>query len=299
MACLEAPWADETILESEAVPISVPPNSSCIVRGSEVYRLLDRINNGRTPTSVYKARGLESNSLFVVKTYSSEEGVQSSVGEERFERERRIQEALKEGGSDHENILFMHEALTDRHYMIYPFIEGNTLDDLLERDLAFEEVVKVTFSTCLGLIYAHDRGVVHRDIKPANLILGNEGKLKIIDFDIGKCKTTGDLRKTKIAGTPLYEAPEIKLPGISSDQRVDVYSMGVMLYLMLSGEFPFDGNNPDELLENKMKMQYKVPDNTRIPDRFKPVLNKSLQVDRNNRYENIGQFMTDFAVALV
>ncbi|HEX9254927.1 MAG TPA: serine/threonine-protein kinase, partial [Candidatus Angelobacter sp.] len=159
---------------------------------------------------------------------------------------RRFQnEARAAGVLNHPNIVTIYDAGEQDgiFYIAMEFIEGTTLHEVLaeQRVLATDQVLQLTRQICRGLDYAHSNGIVHRDIKPANIMITGNGTVKIMDFGIAK--SGGQVTNTgQVLGTPNYMAPE-QVKGRQLDGRSDLFSLGVILYEMLTGEKPFVGQN--------------------------------------------------------
>ncbi len=209
------------------------------------YQILERLGQGGM-AEVYKGfhPGLQRNvAIKILHSYLAE--AQDFVG--RFQREARAIAALR-----HPNIVqvFDFDCENDAYYMVMEFIDGPTLksrvQDLQNRgeSLPSAEVVRIFRALGSAIDYAHSRGVVHRDIKPANIMFDHEGNVYLTDFGIAYI--VGGSRYTVtggITGTPTYMAPEQGL-GSAGDERSDIYSLGVILYEILTGAVPFDAPTP-------------------------------------------------------
>jgi serine/threonine protein kinase len=166
------------------------------------------------------------------------------AGFERFQREQKIGEAL-----DHPSILkFIRVEDKSRPYLVMEFIEGETLHDVMTRGapMAEQEVARIAGIVCDALEYLHAQGVAHRDIKPENIILCRDGSYRLIDFGLACLARSRRLTFAKLSsvmGTPDYIAPE-RAQGKRGDHRSDVYSLGAILYHMVTGVPPFAGENP-------------------------------------------------------
>ncbi len=171
-------------------------------------------------------------------------------------------EARSAGALHHPNLVTIYDAgeQDGLFYIAMEYIEGETLQSLLaeRRVLPVEQIISVATQVCAGLDYAHSHGVVHRDIKPANVMIAADGTVKIMDF--GVAKFGGGITNTgQVLGTPNYMSPE-QVKGKSLDGRSDLFSVGVMLYEMLTGERPFVGQNVTTII-------YKIVNETLIPPR--------------------------------
>ena len=164
--------------------------------------------------------------------------------EELITRLRR--EAKSVGQLEHQNIVTLYDAgeSSGLFYLAMQFIQGETLQDRITRQKWFtlKEVLEVFEQVCTGLDYAHQRGVIHRDIKPANIMITNDGVVKLTDFGIAKVAGTGTTSTGMVMGTPSYMSPEQAL-GKQLDGRSDIFSLGSMLYEMMTGEKAFPGQN--------------------------------------------------------
>ena len=156
---------------------------------------------------------------------------------ERFKREARALAALS-----HPAIVAVHDFGFERDlpFLVMEFVDGTTLRALISKKvLPPEEALRIVPHLCEALEYAHNRGVVHRDIKPENILIGRDGRVKIADFGLAKLKTGDRLTHTDaVMGTPHYMAPEQVESTRGVDHRADIYSMGVVIYEMLTGELP-------------------------------------------------------------
>jgi eukaryotic-like serine/threonine-protein kinase len=155
-------------------------------------------------------------------------------------------EAKSIGQLEHPNIVTLYEAgeWSGLFYLAMQFIQGETLQDRITRQQWFtlKEVQEILAQICAGLGYAHQRGVIHRDIKPANIMITREGTVKLTDFGIAKVAGTGTTSTGLVVGTPSYMSPEQAL-GKPLDGRSDIFSLGSILYELMSGEKAFPGQN--------------------------------------------------------
>jgi len=183
------------------------------------------------------------------------------IGTTADEAARRFKnEARAAGGLNHPNIVTVYDAGEDSGvlYLAMELIEGPTLDALLRtrRTIAPPQAVDIVRQICAGLDFAHGRGIVHRDIKPANILLASHGPAKITDFGIARAGEAMTITG-QVVGTPNYMSPEQVL-GRTLDGRSDLFSVGVMLYEMVTGERPFEGQSITTIM-------YKIVHETPIP----------------------------------
>ncbi len=211
---------------------------------------------------------------------------------------RRFQnEARAAGVLNHPNIVTIYDAGEQDgiFYIAMEFIEGTTLHELLaeKRVLATDEVLQLTRQICRGLDYAHSNGIVHRDIKPANIMITGNGTVKIMDFGIAK--SGGQVTNTgQVLGTPNYMAPE-QVKGKQLDGRSDLFSLGVILYEMLTGEKPFVGQNVTTII-------YKIVNENPITPRdldvtvhpgLSAIVTKALAKAPDDRYQTGADLVRD------
>ncbi|KAF0244659.1 MAG: serine/threonine protein kinase [Planctomycetota bacterium] len=200
--------------------------------GLRIEELLGRGGMG----FVYAARHLHLERRVALKVVAPELASDPEFVE-RFKREARALAALS-----HPAIVAVHDFGFERDlpFLVMEFVDGTTLRTLIaKKALPPEEALRIVPQLCEALEYAHDRGVVHRDIKPENILIGRDGKVKIADFGLAKLKSGDRLTQTSaVMGTPHYMAPEQVESTRGVDHRADIYSMGVVIYEMLTGELP-------------------------------------------------------------
>ncbi len=193
---------------------------------------------------VYRAHDPVIGRDVAVKTlHLSEEG----TGMTREELVKRFQtEARAAGQLTHPNIVVIHDAGEDqgKFYITMELVEGRSLQSMIDARQIFTlpRILKIMEQACSALDYAHQRNVVHRDIKPANLMLTADDTLKITDFGTAKILQFGTVQTATVMGTPSYMSPE-QVKGKVTDGRSDLFSLGVILYELVTGEKPFPGQN--------------------------------------------------------
>ncbi|MET0231406.1 MAG: serine/threonine-protein kinase, partial [Rhodanobacteraceae bacterium] len=215
---------------------------------------------------------------------------------ERFLREARSMAALNDPHIIQIYFIGDDEGQT---YFVMEFVEGESLGSMLKREgkLSVEQSAKVIYQTALGLSTAHDRGVVHRDIKPGNLMINSRGAVKIADFGIAlsnhdlskKLTTTGEF-----VGTPGYLSPEVCL-GKPVDQRSDIFSLGIVMFEMLTGRMPFTDESPLGLMLEVVKAE--IPDVREINHDVDPeiarILDRMIAKDPTERYQNCHEVVAE------
>ena len=222
---------------------------------------------------IFKARDRRTGEMVAVKAPLL--AVESDMaGFERFQREEQIGARL-----DHPSVLrFIPVADKSRPYLVMEFIEGETLNDLMMRSgrLPEAEVVRIAGVVCEALDYLHRQGIAHRDIKPENIILCPDGRYRLIDFGLACTARTRRLTFAKLSsvmGTPDYIAPE-RAQGKRGDHRSDVYSLGAILYQMVTGVPPFEGENPFVVMNARLISDPPSP-RSRRPD-LSPALEETI-----------------------
>ena len=185
----------------------------------------------------------------------------NSTARDRFKQEARILLDLQ-----HQSIVHMHDYFTEgsHHFIALEYVDGMSLDKLIQKQVVLPEQVAMVifYSACLGLQYAHSKGIVHRDIKPGNILISKKAVVKLADFGIATSDKELDeaVDETGVTvGTPSYMPPEQFQDSGSVDKRADIYAMGVMLYEMLTGAKPFTGATIDDTKNLIQKGKYIAP----------------------------------------
>jgi serine/threonine protein kinase len=256
------------------------------------YRIVREI--GRSNDVVYEAidttvnRRVALKELLLPPTLS---GVQRRERIERFYREARAA-----GSLSHPNIVTIYEVGEDkgRHFIAMEYLEGQTLRSVLdvEGSLPLDRVIDIAKQICDALEYAHSKGVIHRDIKPDNIQVLPGGKhIKITDFGIARImEEPGITVDGQVFGTPSYMSPE-QITGKPLDARTDIFSLGVMLYEMLTGKKPFTGDTVVTITYNILNQEVVFPPT--IPPQVEHVLRKCLAKDPNMRYSSAAEVAAD------
>ena len=248
----------------------------------EILELLGRGGMG----AVYKARQKNLDRMVALKVIPPEAAKDPAFAE-RFNREARALARL-----NHPNIVTVYDfgQTGDLHYLLMEYVDGVNLRQTLRAGkLDPREALAIVPQICDALQYAHDQGVVHRDIKPENVLLDRLGRVKIADFGLAKLLGKGPddytlTRTQQVMGTPRYMAPEqIERPS-TVDHRADIYSLGVVLYEMLTGELPMGRFEPPS---------HKVQVDVRIDE----VVLRSLEKDPERRYQRASEVKTELASA--
>lgn len=211
-----------------------------------------------------------------------------------------LREARAAGRLSHPGIVTIHDALEDPAskscYIVMEFVEGHTLEKALLTGPPFpvEKALSVARQIGEALDYAHKQKIIHRDLKPANILLTEDGRAKITDFGIAKVIATEDAHRTlAIMGTPSYMSPE-QVMGGELDASSDIFSLGILLYLMLTGEKPFSGDTAAVMF--KIAYQDPAPPSqvrTELGQGHDFLLLRTLAKDKKKRYANAREFLDD------
>ncbi|MCI6407739.1 Stk1 family PASTA domain-containing Ser/Thr kinase [Veillonella caviae] len=217
----------------------------------------------------------------------------------RFKRE-----AQAAGKLNHPNIVNMYDVGFDQdlHYIIMEYVDGKTLKEYITEKgrLSIDEAVKFTIAIGEGLEHAHAMGIVHCDIKPHNVIITRTGRVKVTDFGIARAmnSTNTVMYTNSIMGSAHYLSPE-QASGKTIDGSTDIYSLGIVLYEMLSGKVPFEGETPIAVALKHVREKVIPPTryNPSIPPLLESVVLKALSKDPKDRFESISDMMSDLRLS--
>ncbi len=256
-----------------------------VVKG--LYKIYDKIATGGF-ASVYVGRNTFTNEIVAIKVLS-EQYTREERYVERFRREAIMAERLR-----HPNIVRVldHGVEDDKHFLVMEFVEGLSLETLIERKgaLSIDEVVSYTRQACAGMQMAESAGIVHRDIKPANLMITPDGTLKIMDFGIARVESLAGLTQSGMfMGTPRYISPEIA-QGARADIRSDLYSLGLVMYEMLTGAPPFDASSPWAVVNQQIKADPPPIETIRgdVPQWLRDAVMRLLAKNPDDRFQTPG-----------
>ena len=248
------------------------------------YRIDSTVARGGMST-LFKATDLGDGKQVAIKVPHAEMEA-DPVLFERFKREQEIGQELNHPGV----VKTFGDKERSRVYMVVEWVEGCLLRTILNQEpkLPIDRAVKITLGICEALDYMHKHGVVHRDLKPENIMIDDQDRVKIIDFGIAMKEDARRLTHVSISsmlGTPDYISPE-QVKGQRGDQRSDIYSLGVMLYEMLTGQPPFSGPNPLAVMNERV---LKDPQparklNPEISAGLQEVLFRALEREPRHRY---------------
>src|SRR6204780_3421636 len=262
------------------------------------YEILTELGRGAMGV-VYKARDPKINRVVAVKTVSL---AGQSADDELEYRERFFREAEAAGRLSHPGIVTIfdvgEEPETHAPYIVMEFVAGQSLDKVLlarnDNKLPPEVALQVALELAEALDCAHGQGVVHRDLKPANILVTDEGHAKIADFGIAKLNLATQTLAGRALGTPAYMSPE-QLSGESVDGRSDLFSLGVVLYTILTGYRPFQGNSAATVsfkVVNRDPVPATVFD-TDLPHGLDYIIGRAMAKDPAQRYQRGMEMASD------
>ncbi|MCJ7459541.1 MAG: protein kinase, partial [candidate division Zixibacteria bacterium] len=256
------------------------------------YKILEKLGEGGMGV-VYKAQDIKLARIIALK-FLPKHLLCDQEAKIRFEHEAKAASAL-----DHPNICTIHEIdeVEGECFISMAYVEGKSLKEILkEKTLSLREVLDIAIQIAEGLNVAHKKEIVHRDIKSDNIMLTEDGVVKIMDFGLAKLKGATKLTTTgSTLGTLAYMSPE-QAQGIEVDHRSDIFSFGVVLYEMITGQLPFKGEHEAAIIYSIINetpeplARYKV----NVPERLQRIVDKALEKDRNVRYQSAAEVMADF-----
>jgi serine/threonine-protein kinase len=213
---------------------------------------------------------------------------------ERFKNELKLARKIR-----HKTVGSMYELMEEQgtHFITMEYISGQDLKGLIRQtgQLTNGKAISIAKQICEGLVEAHNMGVVHRDLKPNNIMIDRGGNAKIMDFGIARAVKGKSITGSGVMiGTPQYMSPE-QVEGKEVDQRSDIYSLGIILYEMLTDRVPFEGDTP---LTVGVKQKTETPKepkdfNERIPDDLNQMILKCLEKEKENRYQNADELKSE------
>lgn len=258
------------------------------------YEVISELGQGAMGV-VYKAKDPLIDRVVAIKTINL-----GFALEERAEYEGRFyQEAKAAGRLSHPNIVTIYDVgkSGDVAYIAMEFLHGRELRDILDDDpaLPVERILDFVHQVALGLAYAHEHGIVHRDVKPSNIMVSPDGHVKITDFGIARMESASVRTQTgMVLGSPRYMSPE-QVMGKFIDQRSDIFSLGVMLYEMLTGQPPFLGENINAIMYQTLNFTPPPPGlvNPNVPEMLNFIVAKMLAKGLDDRYQTAKDLVAD------
>ena len=256
------------------------------------YELLELIGVGGM-ADIYRARDIQEDRIVAVKILKTE-----FAGSDEFLRRFR-NESKAIALLSHPNIVKIYDVgFTDKvQFIVMEYVDGITLTDYIEQQgvLKWRDAVHFTIQVLRALQHAHDRGIVHRDVKSSNIMLLRDGTIKVMDFGIARFnRENNKTMSEKTIGSVHYISPE-QARGDITDERSDIYSVGVALYEMLTGRKPFDGDTPVAIALKHMQSAPRRPSelNETIPEGLEQIVLRAMQKEPSARYQTAGEMISD------
>ena len=213
---------------------------------------------------------------------------------------RFLQEARVAGTLSHPNIVSIYDIGEDEAgpYIVMEFVDGETLDGIIERSDPRDRqtIIPIVLQICSGLSFAHQHGVVHRDVKPANIMLTSNGLVKLVDFGVARVASTNLTQTGTLLGTPSYMSPE-QIQGEKVDQRSDIFSLGIVLYEVLTGRLPFEGKNPTTMIFRIVNDPHSplAEIDAALAGDFGPIIDQCLEKSAADRYQDCRELAEDLS----
>ena len=255
------------------------------------YEILEIIGVGGM-AAVYKARCHRLNRLVAVKILRDEFAV-----DEDFRR-RFYTESQAVAMLSHPNIVAVYDVSksSDVEYIVMELIEGITLKQYMQRRgrMSWKEALHFATQITKALSHAHSRGIIHRDIKPHNIMILRDGSVKVTDFGIARLQTTQNTLTQEALGSVHYMSPE-QAKGGQVDARTDIYSVGIVMYEMLTGRLPFEGDSPVSIAIQHISSIPLMPReiNEDIPEGLEKITMRAMEPDLNRRYQSADDLLAD------
>jgi eukaryotic-like serine/threonine-protein kinase len=294
----EAPPLAKTAVKPPGKPAPAPASPPVSGKTKEVvmgdFRLTKKLGQGGMG-AVYLGHQVSLDRPVALKVLSKELASKTAFVE-RFKREAKVMAKL-----DHPNILRCYGVgeAGGNHFLAMEYVDGGSVGDWLKKlgKFSLGDSLHLILTCARALQHAHELNLIHRDIKPDNVLLTKKGVIKVADLGLAKA-TDDDLGLTKTgtgAGTPIYMAPEQARDSKHVDGRTDIYAMGVMLYVFLTGQLPFKGETLVELIESKEKGKFSPSRKfcNEVPERLDLILDKMLVPKPEQRYQTCAEVILD------
>lgn len=257
------------------------------------YKILEKLGEGGMGV-VYKAEDTKLDRKVALKFLPPHASLDADANA-RFQREAKAAAAL-----NHPNIITVYEIgeHEGRAFIVMEYIKGQSLREKMKTataPLLIDEVINIASQVCEGLVAAHQAGITHRDLKPENIMIATDGRIKILDFGLAKLRGVTKLTADATTlGTISYMSPE-QARGEEVDHRTDIWSFGVVLYEMLTGQLPFRG-------EHEAAMMYSILNEepqpiaslcVNVPRSLEQIVKKAMQKERSGRYQHMDELLTE------
>lgn len=260
------------------------------------YEIVGKVGAGGM-SDVYKARDT------ILSRYVAVKVLKPEFSEDRNFVTKFRTEAQSAAGLEHPNIVNIYDVGSEDglHYIVMEYVEGITLKTYVEKkgQLTFKESISIAIQVARGIEAAHNKHLIHRDIKPQNIIISTEGKVKVTDFGIARAASSNTI-SADVMGSVHYASPEQARNGFV-DGRSDIYSLGIVMYEMVTGRVPFDGDTTVAVALQHLQEEMTPPSNyaPNLPISMEKIIIKSTQKNPDRRYQKIEELLNDLRKALV
>ena len=260
------------------------------------YEIVNKIGTGGM-SDVYKAKDHTLGRFVAIKVLKSE-----FSEDVNFVTKFRT-EAQSAAGLEHPNIVNIYDVGSENgmHYIVMEYVEGITLKTYIEKkgQLTFKETVSIAIQVGRGIEAAHNKGIIHRDIKPQNIIISTEGKVKVTDFGIARAASSNTI-SADVMGSVHYASPEQARNGFV-DGKSDIYSLGIVMYEMVTGRVPFDGDTTVAVAIQHLQEEIVAPSAyaPNLPISMEKIILKCTQKNPDRRYESMTALLADLRKALI
>ncbi|HIV33680.1 MAG TPA: Stk1 family PASTA domain-containing Ser/Thr kinase [Candidatus Blautia intestinigallinarum] len=262
----------------------------------ERYEIVGKIGSGGM-ADVYKGKDHKLNRYVAIKVLKPE------FREDTKFIKKFQTEAQSAAGLTHPNVVNVYDVGNDDgvYYIVMELIEGITLKEYISKKgkLSIKEATSIAIQVSMGLEAAHSHGIVHRDVKPQNIIISTDGKVKVTDFGIARAASSNTISSNAM-GSVHYSSPE-QVRGGYSDEKSDIYSLGITLYEMVTGVVPFDGDTTVAIAIKHLQEEM-VPPSTYTPElpySLERIIEKCTQKSVDRRYRNMGEVIADLKHSLI
>ncbi|QUL57428.1 Stk1 family PASTA domain-containing Ser/Thr kinase [Paenibacillus tritici] len=262
------------------------------------YQVIERIGGGGMAL-VYRAHDILLNRNVAIKVLRNQ-----FVHDEEFIRRFR-REAQSAASLSHPNVVSIYDVGQEDevHYIVMEYIEGKNLNEIIKEraPLQVDESVRIASQICDALDHAHMNQIIHRDIKPHNILIGRNGRVKVTDFGIARAVTSTTITQTgSVVGSVHYFSPE-HAKGVTTGEKSDLYSLGIVIYQMLTGVLPFLGESPISVALKHLQEEFEEPRllNPLIPQSVENVILKSMRKNPEERYQSAKQMLQDLETCLL
>ncbi|MEC0371890.1 Stk1 family PASTA domain-containing Ser/Thr kinase [Paenibacillus chibensis] len=262
------------------------------------YEIIERIGGGGMAL-VYKAHDLLLGRNVAVKVLR-----QQFVHDEEFIRRFR-REAQSAASLSHPNVVSIYDVGQEDevHYIVMEYVEGHNLNEIIKEraPLQVDEAVRIASQICDALDHAHQNQIIHRDIKPHNILIGRNGRVKVTDFGIARAVTSTTITQTgSVVGSVHYFSPE-HAKGVVTGEKSDLYSLGIVLYQMLTAQLPFLGESPISVALKHLQEEFEEPRkmNPLIPQSVENIILKSMRKNPQERYQSAKEMLHDLDTCLL